>query len=117
MDSARETTRGRASTGGKRERADLLRDVQDVLAREPLLADCCIGPNAAASPRGVGVLFPEGYGGLIDIAVEAGVITLRGEVPDLGGRRIAAYLASRVPGCRDVVNELQVAPARPWLRG
>lgn len=48
--------------------------------------------------------------GTIAISVEDGVITLDGEVLSLSHKRLAGVLAWWTPGCRDVVNGLEVVP-------
>lgn len=48
--------------------------------------------------------------GTIVVAVENGVITLNGTVLSLSHKRLAGVLAWWTPGCRDVVNGLEVAP-------
>lgn len=50
-------------------------------------------------------------GGTLEVAVEDGVITLEGMVISLSHKRIAGVLAWWTPGCRDVVNSLDVLPA------
>lgn len=50
----------------------------------------------------------DGY--TIDASVAYGVVTLRGEVISLSHKRLAAVLAWWTPGCRDVVNELEIKP-------
>ena len=53
----------------------------------------------------------EDSSGAIDIAVEDGVITLRGHVISLSHKRLAGVLAWWSRGCRDVVNLLDLKPA------
>ena len=48
--------------------------------------------------------------GEIEAAVEDGVITLEGNVISLSHKRVAGVLAWWTPGCRDVVNSLDVQP-------
>ncbi len=48
----------------------------------------------------------------IDIAVDDGVVTLNGQVTSLSQKRLAGVLAWWVPGSRDVINGLEVAPAQ-----
>jgi hyperosmotically inducible protein len=43
----------------------------------------------------------------IDVRVDAGVVTLTGDVKDLGARARASEVARAVPGVRSVKNELQ----------
>lgn len=49
--------------------------------------------------------------GEIEIHVEAGVVTLDGDVPKLDDKRLAESLAWWVPGTRDVVNGIGVSSA------
>jgi osmotically-inducible protein OsmY len=51
--------------------------------------------------------------GWIRLSVSEGVVTLNGEVPGLGYKRLAGVLAWWVPGSRDVINGLAVAPDEP----
>lgn len=46
----------------------------------------------------------------IGLAVEDGVVELTGHVGSLSHKRLAGALAWWAPGCRDVLNELRVAP-------
>lgn len=48
--------------------------------------------------------------GRIEFTVEDGVVTLNGEVPGLGQKRLAGVLAWWVPGSRDVINGLAESP-------
>jgi len=48
--------------------------------------------------------------GEIEVAVENGVVTLEGSVISLSHKRIAGVLAWWTPGCRDVLNSLDVHP-------
>lgn len=48
--------------------------------------------------------------GEIEAAVEDGVITLEGRVISLSHKRVAGVLAWWTPGCRDVINSLDVQP-------
>lgn len=50
-------------------------------------------------------------GGIVDVAVDNGVITLEGKVISLSHKRVAGVLAWWTPGCRDVVNSLDVDPS------
>jgi osmotically-inducible protein OsmY len=52
----------------------------------------------------------DGEGGAIELDVTGGVIVLEGRVPSLSHLRLAGVLAWWTPGCRDVVNALEVAP-------
>lgn len=82
--------------------------VGNVLMQEPALQQCAIrvrdrGPAAALDT------VPE-PGGVIEIAVKDGVVTLNGEVTSLSHQRLAGVLAWWVPGSRDVINGLGVVP-------
>lgn len=46
----------------------------------------------------------------IDVMVDGGVVTLDGQVSSLSHKRLAGVLAWWVPGTRDVVNGIEVAP-------
>ncbi|MDD2310603.1 MAG: BON domain-containing protein, partial [Desulfuromonadaceae bacterium] len=48
--------------------------------------------------------------GSIDVEVRDGVVTLNGVVASLSAKRLAGVIAWWVPGCRDVVNGLEVSP-------
>lgn len=52
---------------------------------------------------------PDG-GGSIDFEVNDGIIVLDGTVISLSHKRIAGVLAWWTPGCRDVINSLDVVP-------
>ncbi len=52
---------------------------------------------------------PDG-GGSIDVEVKDGVVTLDGNVISLSHKRVAGVLAWWTPGCRDVINSLDVVP-------
>jgi hypothetical protein len=90
---------------------EVLAAVRTALLSEPLLGPYLVRPDGdGATPRAA-VLFPEGCSGVIDIEVEDGVICLRGQADSPEDRQLAGVLASRVPGCRGVVNDLSVAGA------
>jgi osmotically-inducible protein OsmY len=46
----------------------------------------------------------------IDAAVADGVVTLNGQLPSLSHKRLAGVLAWWIPGTRDVVNGIEIAP-------
>lgn len=50
------------------------------------------------------------WGGDIEVGVEDGVVTLEGRVLSLSHKRAAGVLAWWTPGCRDVINSLDVQP-------
>jgi osmotically-inducible protein OsmY len=87
----------------------MVRDlVRDALLQEPALSEC----GLREWDRGTWKLVrdPPQSTGSIDMRVEDGVVTLDGEVPGLGRKRLAGVLAWWVPGSRDVVNGLAVTP-------
>ena len=83
--------------------------LQDALVEEPALSQCGIRilksgqwqtfREATAIPRSS-----------IDVSVEDGVVTLDGQVTSLSQKRLVGVLAWWVPGSRDVINGLEVAP-------
>ncbi|MDR3505758.1 MAG: BON domain-containing protein [Acidocella sp.] len=87
---------------------ELLNQVRDALAQEIALASCVI------RVRGKGhvetVQDPAKADGEIEIRVDDGVVTLDGDVPGPGEKRIAGVLAWWVPGSRDVINGIGVTP-------
>jgi osmotically-inducible protein OsmY len=83
--------------------------VRDALLEEPALSQCRLREWIKGRPE----LVREPLGAVesIDIRVEDGVVTLDGEVTGLAQKRLAGALAWWVPGSRDVINGLGVAPA------
>lgn len=53
---------------------------------------------------------PEERSGDIDIRVENGIITIEGSVISLSHKRVIGTLAWWTPGCRDVINSLELDP-------
>lgn len=85
---------------------DLLRDayLQEPAFRELVLAVSIKGEwHVVREPADV-------TRGTMEIEVSDGVVTLNGEVTGLGLKRLAGVLAWWVPGSRDVINGLVVAP-------
>jgi osmotically-inducible protein OsmY len=82
--------------------------VRDALLAEPALAECSIRVSVKEAWEAVRNL--NSAAGSIDIAVSDGVVTLDGDVPGLGLKRLAGILAWWVPGSRDVINGLGVTP-------
>ncbi len=83
--------------------------VRDALLQEPAFAELAIqeevkGEFVAARAS------PVDTRGHIVVEVDAGVVTLNGEVPGLDDKRLAGVLAWWVPGSRDVINGLAVEP-------
>jgi osmotically-inducible protein OsmY len=83
--------------------------VRDALLQEPVFENCRIRvwdknqletwrePSPAAT-------------GVIEVTVAEGIVTLNGQVPSLSHKRLAGALAWWVPGSREVINGLDVAP-------
>lgn len=86
--------------------AEIRDHLQDALRSEPALAGCAVGVSTGAPPAAEAVARPFA----IDARIEDGVVTLAGEVPGLGHKRLAGVLAWWIPGTRDVVNGLEVVP-------
>lgn len=79
------------------------------LLREPEFRNCTIRVGAKG---GVETLqdVPAGRGGEIELAIEDGVVTFEGAVVSHSHKRLAGVLAWWTPGCRDVLNSLDVVP-------
>lgn len=91
---------------GDKEVRDLVRDA---ILQEPALAELTVLERV--KDELVTVREPaQGTRGDIRISVTDGVVTLDGEVPGVGLKRMAGVLAWWVPGSRDVINGLGVAP-------
>lgn len=87
----------------------MIRDlVRDALLQEPALAECRL--RVMVKGTWEVVRDPPSARGSIDVRVEDGVVTLDGDVPGLGLKRLAGVLAWWVPGSRDVVNGIGVTP-------
>ena len=87
---------------------EILGLVRDALVQEVALASCVIRVRAKGQ---VGtVQAPPGADGEIEVRVDDGVVTLAGDVPGPGEKRIAGVLAWWVPGSRDVINGISVTP-------
>jgi osmotically-inducible protein OsmY len=83
--------------------------VRDALLQEPVFANCRIrvwDKNQLETWREPSPVAT----GVIEVAVEDGVVTLNGQVPSLSHKRLAGVLAWWVPGSRDVINGLDVVP-------
>lgn len=82
--------------------------VRDGLLEEPALARCGIRVLVKGEIEVARV--PADPTGTIDLRVEDGVVTLDGDVPGLGLKRLAGVIAWWVPGSRDVINGIGVTP-------
>lgn len=71
------------------------------------LRDCTIRSRTKGR---VETLRDAGAGDEIEVAVSEGIVTLEGRVVSLSHKRIAGVIAWWTPGCRDVVNSLDVQP-------
>jgi len=71
------------------------------------LRNCTILSRAKSR---VETLRDAGTSGEIEAAVNDGIVTLEGHVVSLSHKRLAGVLAWWAPGCRDVVNSLDVQP-------
>lgn len=87
--------------------------IRDTLARfllqEPELRNATVrvvGKGRAETLRDAG----REAAGEIEVAVAEGVVTLEGRAISLSHKRLAGVLAWWTPGCRDVVNALEVVP-------
>jgi osmotically-inducible protein OsmY len=79
------------------------------LLAEPELRNCAVSARVKGRSRTLREA-PETSGGSIDVSVADGVITLEGAVISLSHKRVAGVLAWWTPGCRDVINSLDVQP-------
>jgi osmotically-inducible protein OsmY len=91
---------------GDREIRDHLRDA---FLQEPALAELTLKRRSGDTSELVREP-PETGRGWIELGVEDGVVTLNGEVPGLGHKRLAGVLAWWVPGSRDVINGVAESP-------
>lgn len=87
----------------------MIRDlVRDALLEEAALSQCRVREIVKGDLQPV--RDPPAATGTIDLCVAEGIVTLDGEVTGLGQKRLAGALAWWVPGSRDVINGLGVAP-------
>ncbi len=97
-------------TPGERKGDGAVRDaLADFLLEEKVFTDC----NISALAKGNSIILRDPgmhARGSIQIDVQDGVATLSGRVGSLSHKRLAGVLAWWTPGCRDVVNELDVMP-------
>jgi len=87
---------------------EILNQVRDALVQEVVLASCVIRVRTKGQVETVQE--PPDGDGEIEIRVDDGVVTLDGDVPGPGEKRIAGVLAWWVPGTRDVINGIGVTP-------
>lgn len=86
--------------------AEIRDHLRDALLSEPALRGCGVRVATGAPPPTESPPPPF----TVEAHVEHGVVTLAGEVPGLGHKRLAGVLAWWIPGTRDVVNGLEVVP-------
>ena len=79
------------------------------LLAENLLSSCAVWAMVKGKPEVVREA-DQWVDGSIDVEVKDGVVILNGVVPSLSAKRLAGVLAWWVPGTRDVVNGIEVAP-------
>jgi osmotically-inducible protein OsmY len=79
------------------------------LLAENLLASCAVWAIVKKKAEVVRKADQE-VDGSIDVDVNEGIVTLNGTVPSLSAKRLAGVLTWWVPGCRDVVNGIEISP-------
>ena len=89
---------------------DEIRDhVCNALLAENSLGSCAVWAIVKKKPEVIREA-DQGMDGSIDVEVNDGVVILNGTVTSLSAKRLAGVLAWWVPGSRDVVNGIEVAP-------
>ncbi|HXE97365.1 MAG TPA: BON domain-containing protein [Dongiaceae bacterium] len=83
--------------------------VCNALLAESMLDSCAIWAIIKKKPEVVREA-DQGVDGSIDVEVNDGVVILNGAVTSLTEKRLAGVLAWWVPGSRDVVNGIEIAP-------
>lgn len=83
--------------------------VRDALLQEPILQNCTIRCKHKGRVETAREVLVEPHG-VIDVSVRDGVVLLDDHVTSLTQKRIAGVLAWWVPGSRDVINGMEVAP-------
>ncbi|HEY6837873.1 MAG TPA: BON domain-containing protein [Geobacteraceae bacterium] len=83
--------------------------VSDMLVEEPAFSEYTLRAMVKGSLVSVREI-STGGGGVIEVDVTDGAVTLNGNVGSLSHKRLAGVLAWWVPGSRDVVNGLEVVP-------
>jgi osmotically-inducible protein OsmY len=82
--------------------------IQELL-QEPTLLHCTICVHNKGSMETLREA-TEMSDNVIKVSVNEGIIQLNGVVPSLSHKRLAGVLAWWTPGCRDVINGMQVTP-------
>lgn len=83
-------------------------ELRKALLQEPAFSDFALRESRAGSTELV--RNPGERNGTIEYEVVDGVVTLNGEVPGLGHKRLAGVLAWWIPGSRDVINGIAENP-------
>ena len=83
--------------------------VRDALLQESAFDEMTVLEERQGELRPIRIP-PTGSRGEIRYLVEDGIVTLSGEMPGLGRKRLAGVLAWWVPGSRDVINGIAVSP-------
>jgi osmotically-inducible protein OsmY len=84
--------------------------VRDSLLGEPAFENCSIRVWADGAWETVREAVSDHGRGVIEVAVEDGVVTLDGRLGSVTHKSLAGALAWWVPGSRDVINGIEVAP-------
>ena len=91
------------------EDGDIRDHVCTALLAENLLSSCSILSLVKGTMEVIRKA-DQGVDGSIEVEVDDGVVILNGSVPSLSAKRLAGVLAWWVPGSRDVVNGIELAP-------
>jgi osmotically-inducible protein OsmY len=83
--------------------------VANHLMREPELRNCTVRVRTQGRLETLQKASAD-TSGEIEVAVEEGIVTLQGVVLSFSHKRIAGVLAWWSPGCRDVINALDIHP-------
>jgi osmotically-inducible protein OsmY len=81
----------------------------DNLLRQAELRNCTIRARVKGQIETLRDV-PQDGSGEIEVAIDDGIVTFEGSVISLSHKRLAGVLAWWTPGCRDVVNSLDVKP-------
>jgi len=84
--------------------------LRDSLLGEPAFENCSIRLRTDDSWQTVREALSDHGRGLIEVAVDDGVVTLDGRVASIAHKSLAGALAWWVPGSRDVINGIEVDP-------
>jgi len=91
------------------EDGDIRDHVCNALLAENLLSSCAVWVIVKGKPEVIREADQE-VNGSIDVEVNDGVVILNGAVASLSAKRLAGVLAWWVPGSRDVINGIEIAP-------